>query len=114
MSQHTIRSVEQLDQISSILDGGMLGELRLMIGDLAPFDIAYLLESSPPKHRHVLWRLIEGKLQGEVLNELPDELRSSFLSEMDAKEVAVITLGPRDAPRCGNVRPQGRPKMGIR
>ena len=96
MSDNIIRSLEQLDHISSILDRGTLGQVRLTISSLAPFDIAYLLESSPPKHRHVLWRLIEGPLQGEVLNELPDELSSTFLKEMDPQEVALITAGLDD------------------
>ena len=96
MSDNIIKSLEQLNQISSILDEGTLGQVRLAITSLAPSDIAYLLESSPPKHRHVLWQLIEGSLQGEVLNELPDELSSTFLKEMDPREVTLITAGLDD------------------
>jgi magnesium transporter len=62
-----------------------------MLNGLLPADVAHLLESSPPKFRHILWQMVEVEREGEVLGELSDELQAHFLSDMDAAEVALIT-----------------------
>jgi magnesium transporter len=62
-----------------------------MLNGLLPADVAHLLESSPPKFRHILWQMVEVEHEGEVLGELSDELQAHFLSDMDAAEVALIT-----------------------
>jgi len=67
-----------------------------MLKELSPADIAHLLESSTPKLRHILWQLVDPESEGEVLNELGDELRAQFLSDMDAAEVALIMGGLQD------------------
>jgi magnesium transporter len=54
------------------------------------------LESSPPKFRDILWTMIELENQGEVLNELGDELRFQLLSDMEAGKVASLVEGLED------------------
>ncbi|MBP6681838.1 MAG: magnesium transporter, partial [Halioglobus sp.] len=63
---------------------------------LPPADAAHLMESSPPQFRHILWKMIEPENEGEVLNELGDELRIHFLSEMEAGRVASLMEGLED------------------
>ena len=96
MSQASIKSQEQLDRMSLALGSGTLADVRRMLGDLPPADIAHLLESSPPKHRHVLWQMLDDDLEGEVLNELGEDLQGEFLREMDAQAVAQLTEGLDD------------------
>ena len=96
MSQTSIKSQEQLDRLSLALGSGTLADVRRMLGDLPPADIAHLLESSPPKHRHVLWQMLDEELEGEVLNELGEDLQGEFLREMDAQAVAQLTEGLDD------------------
>jgi magnesium transporter len=96
MSQTSIKSQEQLDRLSLALGSGTLADVRRMLGDLPPADIAHLLESSPPKHRHVLWQMLDDELEGEVLNELGEDLQAEFLREMDAQTVAQLTEGLDD------------------
>ena len=96
MSQTSIKSQEQLDRLSLELGSGTLADVRRMLGDLPPADIAHLLESSPPKHRHVLWQMLDDELEGEVLNELGEDLQAEFLREMDAQTVAQLTEGLDD------------------
>jgi magnesium transporter len=67
-----------------------------MLNGLPPADVAHLLESSPPKYRHILWQMVEVEEEGEVLGELSDELQAHFLSDMGAAEVAMITEGLAD------------------
>ncbi len=83
----------QLDALNSALDSGIFRDVRRMLSSLTAPDIAHLLESSPPPSRHVLWQLIDEAEEGEVLQELSDELQSQFLRGMDAREVAIAMEG---------------------
>jgi magnesium transporter len=97
-SEHE-KTHSQLDELNSALDSGTFGGVRRMLNALPPADIAYLLESSPPATRRVLWQLVDEADEGEILQDLSDELQSQFLRSMDAEEVAAATEGlePDDA-----------------
>ena len=60
------------------------------MSDLSPGDVAHLISSSPPRYRHVLWRLLEPEQEAAVLNELPEDLRTAFLADMGPKALADI------------------------
>jgi magnesium transporter len=85
-----------LDLLSQALEEGTLGDVRRMLRKMKPADIAHLVESSPPPSRQVLWQLIDGELEGEVLNELGDELKLEFLRSMEPEEVVQLTEGLDD------------------
>ena len=70
--------------------------IKMMLNGMPTADVAHLLESSPPKFRHILWQLVEAKREGEVLGELSDDLQVLFLRDMDAAKVAFITEGLED------------------
>ena len=91
MAHATDTTQKQLDKLSLALDSGTLVDVRRMLNGLSSADVAHLIESSPPRVRHVLWKMVEFEREGEILNELSDELQSHFLSDMDAAEVAQIT-----------------------
>jgi magnesium transporter len=91
MTQPQVTSQRTLDKLSLALDSGTLMDVRRMLNGLLPADVAHLLESAPPKFRHILWQMVEVEREGEVLGELSDELQAHFLSDMDAAEVALIT-----------------------
>jgi magnesium transporter len=94
---HThLKSQKQLEELSAALDSGTFADVRRMLNGLPAADVAHLLESSPPRFRHILWQLVEVEEEGEVLGELSDELQALFLSKMDAAEVALITEGLED------------------
>jgi len=86
----------QLDKLSLALNSGTLADVRRMLNGLSAADVAHLLESSPPRYRHILWQMVDSDREGEVINELNDELRSVFLGDMDAAEVAQIMVGLED------------------
>ncbi len=87
----TPKTQQQIDRLTQALDDGTLADVRRMLNDLPPGDVAHLLESSTPKFRHILWQLVDLENEGDIINELSDELRVHFLSDMDASEVAQIT-----------------------
>lgn len=96
MSQIEETSQKTFDKLTLALDSGTFVDVRRMLNGLPPADVAHLLQSSPPKFRHILWKMIEEDNEGEVLNELSDELRLDFLSEMEASKVAELIEGLED------------------
>ncbi|HEY6131365.1 MAG TPA: CBS domain-containing protein, partial [Halioglobus sp.] len=96
MVQNQVTSRQTLDKLSTALDSGTFVDVRRMLNGLSPADVAHLLESSPPKFRHILWQMVEVDREGEVLGELGDDLQAQFLGDMDATEVALLTEGLED------------------
>jgi magnesium transporter len=92
-ASETNRTQDQLDALTRGLESGTFVNVRHMLNALSPVDIARLLESSPPPTRAVLWQLVDDDVEGEVLQELGDEIQSQFLKAMEAEEVAALTEG---------------------
>ncbi|SDZ93855.1 magnesium transporter [Microbulbifer marinus] len=87
------RAQNQLGELFAALDSGTGREVRRMLSTLTPQSIAQLLESSPPRIRQVLWKLIDKDVEGEVLQELTDEVRSQILATMDTEEMVAVMEG---------------------
>ncbi|WP_020409664.1 magnesium transporter [Hahella ganghwensis] len=93
MSQTAEKSTAKvrMRSLSEALESGSFQQVaRILNSGLSPSDIAHLLESSPPKERKILWQLVDDELDGEVMQYLSDEIRSDFLSEMNAQDVIDI------------------------
>lgn len=84
---------KELKELNEALEHGVSPELRRMLNSLPAADAAHLLESSPPKLRSLLWRLIDQEQEGDVLQELSDEVRQFFLDRMNIAELKAITDG---------------------
>ena len=80
-----------LETLNEALDSGAIVRVRRMLSELPSPDIADLLESSPPKLRAILWHLLDLEREGEVLQDLADEVQSDFIQAMDT-DVLVRTL----------------------
>ena len=80
-------------ELNQAIDSGSLHQVRQMIKTLPTAGIAHLLESSPPKTRSVLWRLIDKNVEGEVIQYLNEDLQHEFLSELNAEQVVELTEG---------------------
>ncbi|WIO73769.1 magnesium transporter [Porticoccaceae bacterium LTM1] len=82
-----------LDRISEALDSGTLSHTQHMLNSLSPPDIAHLIQASPPKERHVLWELVDKEFEGEVLQELEEDVQRQFLLRMDSQQLVDLTEG---------------------
>ncbi|WP_105101699.1 magnesium transporter [Microbulbifer pacificus] len=87
------RAQNQLGELYAALDSGTGREVQRMLQSLSPQSIAQLLESSPPRIRQVLWTLIDREVEGEVLQELADDVKAQILSTMDTEEMVAIMEG---------------------
>ncbi len=59
MPQTTPKTQQQLDRLSAALESGTFVDVKRMLNGLPAGDVAHLLESTPPRYRHVLWQLVD-------------------------------------------------------
>jgi len=86
-------SSDQLHQLNDALESGMFMQVRTMLNQLPAADVAHMLESTPPRARKVLWRLVDTENEGEVLQFLNEDLLKSFAEEMAPQELAAVVAG---------------------
>ncbi len=89
------KQVRQIHRITEALDEGTLARVRRMIATLSASEVADLMESLPPAKRLMAWELVDPDLDGEVLVEVNDEVRSQLIRGMDQEEL-VSAIGTLD------------------
>ena len=70
---------------------GTLRRAQRMINSMHAAEIASLLESLPPAKRELVWGFVDAELEGDVLVELNEEIRSTLIGGMDAEELVAAT-----------------------
>jgi len=89
---HNHNSESKLQSVNEALEAGSLKQVaRVVNKGLNASDIAHLIESSPPKERALIWRLLEQDLRGDVLQYLSEDIQGHFLSKLNAQEVISVT-----------------------
>lgn len=83
----------RLAALRSMLEQGSMRHGQRMINAMHPAEIASLLESLPPRKREIVWEFVEPELEGDVLLELNEELRTELIGGMDAEELIAVTEG---------------------
>lgn len=89
----TDQSQMYLDKLNKAFNSGTSIQVRRLLNTLPATEVAHLIESSPPKTRSVMWKLVDIDNEGEILHYLSDEIQSQFLRQMDTKKVVSITEG---------------------
>ncbi|WMS87109.1 magnesium transporter [Pleionea litopenaei] len=87
------QNVDKIQQLNEALDSGMFVHVRMMLNDMPPSDVAHLLESSPPRARNLLWKLVNVEREGDILNYLNDEIRNNFVDQMAPQQLAQALEG---------------------
>jgi magnesium transporter len=77
-------------RVTDALRSGTASDVAAVLADISPGDIAHLISSSPPSTRDELWTLLDHEQEADVLNELPDDIRNTFLAELQPEAVAEI------------------------
>ncbi len=86
-------SNEKFDELQKALNSGMFVHVRQILMDTPACDVALLLESSPYKNRQVLWQLVDHDDQGDILEELSEDVQKSIVKQMQAHQLAAATEG---------------------
>jgi len=82
-----------LSALQEALESGTLRHASSMMNSLYPAEIARVLESLPPAERLIVWQLVSGQDDGNILIELNDEVRAKLLEEMGPEEVVAAAGG---------------------
>lgn len=90
----THRQYEESDK-SNLLEGILHrqheNEIRAIINDLHPSDIAFILESLPVDERQAVWQLVNPEFDADVLLEIADWARESLIQSMDHQDLVAAT-----------------------
>ena len=78
---------------ADIVDPNSLHQMRHMINNMMPADIAHYIESAPSRVRRLLWELVDADVEGEVLGELSEDLQQEFLLRMSSEKMATLVAG---------------------
>lgn len=84
---------QRLHEVNHALAAGMFVSARRQLQNLPPWDIALLLESSPPKLRVIIWQLVDADEHGDILEELSEEVQKSIVRQMAPEKLAAATEG---------------------
>jgi len=90
-TQHATQ--EHLKDLSHALESGAAGQVRRLLHNLHPAEIADILESVPVQKRLLLWELVDPEARGEVLLHVNDEVRAGLIEEMETGELIQATEG---------------------
>ena len=83
MSEHA----ETLDDAVLSVDLSTPDETRVLLASLRPPEVARLLESYPPKLRHLIWGLVDEETSAQVLQHLHEDVLAELLSSMDTEQL---------------------------
>ncbi|MGH8309466.1 MAG: magnesium transporter [Steroidobacteraceae bacterium] len=84
---------DRLAALRAALASGTLRSAHRMVNALHPAEIALLLESLPRAQREIVWEFVDPELEGEVLLELSEQVRSGLIEGMDAEELVAAAEG---------------------
>ncbi len=83
-----MRFQEQLSEVIRSYGSGSLDETRILLESLRPPEIANLLESTPPKVRQVIWRLLDEEEENKILQHLHEDVLNEFVESMKTEQLA--------------------------
>jgi len=81
-------SNQRFEAVQQAVSSGMFVRVRQLLMDMPSCDVALLLESSPYKSRQVLWDLVDHDDQGDILEELSEDVQKSIVRQMQAHQLA--------------------------
>jgi len=65
-----------------------LNQLKKLVDEIGPPQVAHALESLPPHERKLLWSLVDQTIEGEVLHELNEELQQELIQDIEPNNLA--------------------------
>ncbi len=93
-ANHNTERLSLLALLSEDLaDPTSLHQIRHILNNMTPADIAHYIESAPSRVRRLLWELVDDDVEGEVLGELSEDLQQEFLLRMNSEQMAALVAG---------------------
>ncbi|AWB34246.1 magnesium transporter [Orrella marina] len=93
--EYLVHQQEEGDERGPLVEGLMHRqheqELRSLVNDLHPADIAFILESLPKEERQLIWQMVQSEFDADVLLEVADWVRQSLIETMDRADLVAAT-----------------------
>jgi len=93
--EHIVSRQQEGDDRAPLVEGLLHrqheNELRALVNELHPADIAFILESLPKTDRQLIWQLVRAEFDAEVLLEVADWVRQSLIETMDREDLLAAT-----------------------
>jgi len=83
----------RLDNLQQALQQQDLNQVRQILAELHPAEIALLLESLPHEQRTVVWEQVDPAFDGDILLYVNDNLRASLIRDMESHELVAAAEG---------------------
>ncbi|HUH87858.1 MAG TPA: magnesium transporter [Pusillimonas sp.] len=104
----------ETDERSNLLEGMLHrqheNEIKDIVNDLHPSDIAFILESLPENERQAVWQLVNAEHDADVLLEVDDWARESLIKSMDLQDLVAAT-GTMDTDELADLVPDLPPDV---
>ncbi|MEE9492098.1 MAG: magnesium transporter [Gammaproteobacteria bacterium] len=81
----------RLDVLHTSLQTGSAAQVRHLLTDLHPAEIADLIESLPHGPRELIWELVNKDQHGDILLEVNEEVRAGLIDEMEIEQLISAT-----------------------
>jgi magnesium transporter len=79
------------DLLDTLVHKQHIAELKRLLDNMHPADIAYILEALPIEQRLLVWNLVKAEHDGEILIEVSDAVRDSLIAAMSGDELQEAT-----------------------
>lgn len=96
MAQRQYDADDRSHMLEGVLQRQHQAEIKAIVNQLHPADIAFILESLPVHEREVVWHLVDTTHDADVLLEVDDWARESLIKSMDHQDLVNAT-GTMDA-----------------
>ena len=83
----------RLELLTRALDSGAAEQIRHLLINLHPAEIADMLESFPHGPREILWELVDPDDRGETLVHVNDEVRAGLIENMEHDDLVAASEG---------------------
>ncbi len=90
MESEEVVKQSSLARLHELVQTGTHHQIRNLVDELKPADLADVLESSPTKQRIVLWNLFSEEQQGDIIEYVDEELVPQLLSDKSVEEIANV------------------------
>jgi magnesium transporter len=87
------KTQQRLQEVNKALENGMFVLARSILDKMPANDVAFLLESSPPAYRKVLWNLTDHDQHGDILEELNEDAKDGIINLMETDHLVAATEG---------------------
>ena len=101
---------ERANLLSNLTHRRHENEIRAIINDLHPADIAFILESLPEQERQAVWQQVSDIHDADILLEIEDWARESLIKAMQAEDL-IAAAATMDADEIADLVPDLPPHV---